>query len=148
MCAQQAGAFARESVECGRKAPIGEALADELDGRVGRVEQIARIEAVIAQFVEHDFVGREINRAFVGRAHGIDREQQARFRKLRSVQAVFRVAVGTHRPHDVQVGALCAQAADRLEEEHREVVDRVGLSVKSADGCLWQLTTRRPSCSR
>ena len=43
------------------------------------------------------------------------------------MQAVFRVAVGTHRPHDVEVGALRAQAADRLEEEHREVVDRVGL---------------------
>ncbi len=78
MCAQQTGAFARERVECGREAPIGEALADELDSRVGRVEQIASVIAVVAQFVEQEFVGREIDRPFVGGTKGIDGEQQTR----------------------------------------------------------------------
>ena len=73
--AHQASALGRKTTQRGRETPVGKAFGDELDGGVGRVEQIARIEAVIAQFVEHDFVGREINRAFVGRAHGIDREQ-------------------------------------------------------------------------
>ena len=87
--AHQASALGRKRHSAGEKHQSAKRSAMKSTAGVGRVEQIARIEAVIAQFVEHDFVGREINRAFVGRAHGIDREQQARFRSCEACKPYF-----------------------------------------------------------
>ena len=41
-------------------AGIQEAFPDDLDGRRGGVDEVVGVEAVVPQFVHHDFVRREV----------------------------------------------------------------------------------------
>ena len=93
---------------------VNEALPDVIDGLFGRVEHIFCIEAVVAQFVELDFVGREV--AYLLRAfllHGFHSQQQCGLRQSALVETILGIAVGGDRQNNLR---FWEELADALQD--------------------------------
>lgn len=83
-----------------------EAFPDDVDGEVGGVGHFLVEEAVVAEFVEDDFVGWEVAEGVEFRILGdelVDGEEEGAFAELVVVGAVGEVADGADGEEDVEM---------------------------------------------
>lgn len=71
---------------------FSEAFPDVVDGLVGGVDHVFLIETIVAEFVEEDFVGREVMGVIEGFAHFVHRQKKRCLAQLVLVEAVLEVA--------------------------------------------------------
>ena len=89
--------FFQEGEGGGGEVGIAETFPDVLDGECRRVHHVVSIEAIVPQFVHHDFIRREVMAEIEFLANLVGGQQQIGFAELVSVQAVFQVPYGTYR---------------------------------------------------
>lgn len=76
-----------------RRKRVEEAAVDEVDGGVGGVDFVGGVPTVVAEFVEHYFVGGKIGETVFTVLHkGVDGEQQGRLAELVAVGGVGEMA--------------------------------------------------------
>ena len=119
-----------------------EALPDDLDGQGRRVRHIGIIEAVVAELVEEELIGREIGRHSLGRglllgalaaARGggrqrlhelVDGQQEGALAELVVVGAVAEMTYGGDGEEDVEGGEAGVELVEQGAPEAHDVVYR------------------------
>ena len=76
--------------DLGRDEGVAQPLPDILHRLIGGVQHICLIEAIVAQFIVDELIGREITRA----RHLAGGEEQCGLRELGTMIAVFAIANG------------------------------------------------------
>ena len=71
---QQGDALGSIALQVGTEAPVLEALPHVVNRLLRGVQHVGGIKAVVAQFVEHDFVGRKIIDAVHCMREGVDEQ--------------------------------------------------------------------------
>lgn len=92
---------------------VGKPLEDILHGLTAGMEHVLGVEAVVAQFVHHELVGRKVGRPQLA-AQPVGSEQERRLGQLALVVAILAVADGTDGDDDLHVGAAATQRVDSL----------------------------------
>ena len=107
-----------------------ETLPDVVDGLLRGVQHVGLVEAVVAQLVEHNLVGREISDAGLAAAQLVGSQQQCGFGELTAVEAILGIADGADGDDDVDIGTAATQDVDSLREETDALLNRQFLLLK------------------
>ena len=103
-----------------REAPLHESLPEKVDSLLRGVQHVGSIEAVVAQLVQHNFVGRKVasDTSLASTTshtnNPLNGQEQGGFGELAFVIAVLTVTDGTHCQHHLHSRVMAAQQRDGL----------------------------------
>ena len=101
-----------------------ERLPDVFYCHVARVYHVAGIKAVVAQVVEHDFVGREIVAVVAMVGDGlVDGDAQCGFAQRVGAQSICYVAYRAYSEDDAQLGIELVQNGEHFVQHLRHLGD-------------------------
>ena len=117
--------------ELRRESPLLHALPDVFLGLRREVDKVWCVETVVAQFVFHYFVSREI-RCRLGHlpAQRVGSQEQPRLLQPAFVETPFGIAVGTYGEDDAQGGAQAAQFCQQGQPSPHDLLGRKVFFVK------------------